>query len=62
MMIILIGCSFALFVVTLVLLYLNWHILRVTKLLHNETVTIRIDTQVKRKDTKRVAERFEIKL
>jgi len=62
MMIILIGCSFALFVVTLALLYLNWHILRVTKLLHDETITIRQDTQVIRKDTRRVADSFEIKL
>ena len=62
MMIILIGCSFALFVVTLVLLYLNWHILRVTKLLHNETVTIRKDTHVIKKDTEKVANSFEIKL
>jgi len=62
MMIILIGCSLALFVVTLVLLYLNWHILRVTKLLHNETVTIRKDTHVIQKDTKRVADSFDIEI
>ena len=54
--------SGALFLGTLVLLYLNWRILRVTERLLDETKTIRKDTSVMRKDTRRVADSFDIQI
>ena len=54
--------SAALFIGTLLLLYLNWRILRITENLLGETVRIRKDTQVMRGDTKRVADSFDIQV
>jgi hypothetical protein len=54
--------SGALFIGTLVLLYLNWRILRVTERLLDETKTIRKDTRVMRGDTRRVADSFDIQI
>jgi hypothetical protein len=62
MMSILVIFSGALFLGTLVLLYLNWRILRVTERLLDETETIRKDTKVMRKDTRRVADSFDIQV
>jgi len=62
MMSILVIFSGALFLGTLVLLYLNWRILRVTERLLDETETIRKDTKVMRKDTRRVADSFNINI
>ena len=54
--------SCALFIGTLVLLYLNWRILQVTERLLDETKTIRKDTRVMRGDTRRVADSFDIQI
>ena len=54
--------SGALLVGTIMLLYLNWRILRVTEGLLKETMTIRKDTKVIKGDTKRVADSFEIEV
>ena len=54
--------SGALAIGTLMLLYLNWRILRVTEGLLKETMTIRKDTKVIKGDTKRVADSFEIEV
>jgi len=54
--------SGALFLTSLILLYLNWRILQVTESLLEETMTIRNDTKVVRGDTKRVADSFEVTL
>jgi len=62
MMSILVIFSGALFLGTLVLLYLNWRILRVTERLLDETETIRKDTRVIRKETRRVADSFDIEV
>jgi len=62
MMTILVGFSGALFIGTLLLLYLNWRILQVTERLLEETETIRKDTRVIRKDTRRVADSFDIEV
>ena len=52
--------SGALFLGTLVLLYLNWKILKVTERLLDETETIRKDTRVMRGDTRRVADSLNV--
>jgi len=62
MMTILVFFSGALFIGTLLLLYLNWRILHVTERLLEETETIRKDTKVMRGDTRRVAEGFDIQI
>ena len=62
MMTILVIFSCALFVATIVLLYINWKIFKVTQALLSETVTIRKDTKVIRRDTRRVADSFDIPL
>ena len=62
MMTLLVIFSAALFIGTLLLLYLNWRILRITENLLGETVRIRKDTQVMRGDTKRVADSFDIQV
>ena len=54
--------SAALFIGTLLLLYLNWRIMQITENLLGETVRIRKDTQVMRGDTKRVADSFDIQV
>ena len=56
MMIFLVVFSGALLCGTLVLAYINWRILKVTEYLLDETITIRKDTKVIRKDTRRVVE------
>jgi len=56
MMIFLVIFSAALLLGTLILLYLNWRILKVTECLLAETITIRKDTRVIREDTRRVAD------
>ncbi len=62
MMPILVTFSGALLVGTIMLLYLNWRILRITEGLLKETMTIRKDTKVIKGDTKRVADSFEIEV
>jgi len=52
--------SCALFITTLVLLYINWKIYTVTKALLAETILIQQDTRVMRGDTRRVADSFDI--
>ena len=59
---ILVTLSGALLVGTIMLLYLNWRILRITEGLLGETMTIRKDTKVIKGDTKRVADSFEIEV
>ena len=54
--------SGALFIGTIMLLYLNWRILRVTEGLLKETMTIRKDTKVIIGVTKRLADSFEIEV
>ena len=54
--------SAALFIGTLLLLYLNWRILQITELLLYETETIRKDTKIMRGDTRRVADSFDIQV
>ena len=54
--------SGALFLGTLALLYLNWKILKVTERLLDEPTTIRKDTSVMRKDTRRVADSFNVNI
>ena len=54
--------SGALFIGTIMLLYLNWRILRITEGLLKETMTIRKDTKVIKGDSKRVADSFEIEV
>jgi len=56
MMIFLVIFSGALLLGTLMLLYLNWRILKVTEHLLDETITIRKDTKVIREDTRRVVD------
>jgi len=56
MMIFLVIFSGALLLGTLMLLYLNWRILKVTEHLLAETITIRKDTKVIREDTRRVVD------
>lgn len=46
--------SVALLLGTLVLLYLNWRILKVTEYLLAETIVIRKDTRVIREDTRKI--------
>ena len=62
MMTILVFFSGALFIGTLLLLYLNWRILQITERLLEETETIRKDTKVMRGDTRRVADSFDIQI
>jgi len=54
--------SAALFIGTLLLLYLNWRILQITERLLYETETIRKDTKIMRGDTRRVADSFDIQV
>ena len=56
MMIFLVIFSGALLFGTLMLLYINWRILKVTEYLLAETITIRKDTKVIREDTRRVVD------
>jgi hypothetical protein len=56
MMIFLVIFSGALLLGTLMLLYINWRILKVTEYLLAETITIRKDTRFIREDTQRVAD------
>ena len=62
MMPLLVIFSAALFIGTLLLLYLNWRILQITELLLYETETIRKDTKIMRGDTRRVADSFDIQV
>ena len=62
MMTLLVIFSGALFLGTLLLLYINWRILQVTERLLGETETIRKDTKVVRGDTRRVADSFDIQV
>jgi hypothetical protein len=48
------------FILTGLLLYLNWRVLVITQGLLAETIAIRKDSEVIRKDTRRVADSFEI--
>ena len=54
--------SISLSVLTVLLLFLNWKILKVTEKLLIETITIRKDTKVVRGDSKRGADSFEVTL
>ena len=62
MMFFLVIFSGALVLGTLMLLYINWRILKITERLLAETVTIRKDTRVIRQDTRRVADSFDVQL
>lgn len=62
MMTLLVIFSAALFIGTLLLLYLNWRILQITEHLLYETKTIRKDTRIMRGDTRRVADSFDIQI
>jgi len=62
MMTLLVIFSAALFIGTLLLLYLNWRILQITEHLLYETKTIRKDTKIMRGDTRRVADSFDIQI
>lgn len=53
--------SCALLISTLVLLYINWRIYKVTVALLKETILIRKDTRIVRGDTRRVADSFDMK-
>ena len=58
----LIAVSIFLFLGTVALLYVNWKILQITELLLGETRTIRKDTKFIKRDSKRVADSFEIEV
>ena len=59
---VLIFFSIALFMLTNLLLFLNWRILIVTEKLLSETIKIRKDTQIMKGDTKRVADSFDVQV